>query len=494
MRTPSRRQLLRLSGTAVAGSLAGCVDGLVGADDSEAEPLVLDKLLVNNETPEFQTVHVYLSRRESEELVFWDSATVPPFEYGTFEDYPRRLPADTVLTARLGNGSFAGPADQVVAPMPLRDDSRDCHEAILYVGDGSLALDLDPPQEPCEPSEPELSVSSLTQTSKITVQNDPDYFGSSVSLSGDGTTALVAGDRGTRIFTHGDGWTQQARLTVDGDNVFAPVALSAEGTTALTDGGSGASLFRRDEDGWAYSTELVPQRTAVLSVSLTADGRTAALGSSNSVSVFTFDGNWDRQTTLTDFEDGIGTVELSDDGSTLVATVEREERDNAVQFFAADADGWRRQATVDPVGEDVAIDADGSTALFRAGRDEAAVVVTRDGGTWSEHSRLTVSDADPGANGFGNAVALSADGSRALVGAEDTARNDLPRVGAAYLFDRNGDTWTLQERLVATDGNDEDYFGTTVSLSAAGHVALVGAEEAESHNISNAGAAYVFRD
>lgn len=492
MRTPSRRQLLRLSGTAVAGSLAGCVDGLVGADDSEADPLLLDKLLVDNETDEFQTVHVYLSRRESEEIVFWDSTTVPPFEYGTFQDYPRTLPADTVLTARLGNGSFAGPADEVVAPMPLREDPRTCHEAILYVGDGSLALDLDPPQEPCEQSESELSVSSLTPHSKLTVQNRPDsYFGGSVSLSGDGTTALVSESGETRIFTHGNGWTQQARLDVDSE--YSPIALSADGTTAIIESGSGASLFRQGENGWAHSTELIPERATVRSVSLTADGRTAALGSTDSVPVFTFDGTWERQTTLTDFEGGISNIELSDDGSTLIFTVEREERHNGVQFFAADGGGWLQQGTVEPAGRDIAVDRDGSTALLGARRDEKAAVFTRDDGEWTEHSRLTVSDADPSAYGFGNAVALSADGSRALVGAEGTSRNDLPRVGAAYLFDRDGDTWTLRERLVADDGDDDDYFGTDVALSAEGHVSLVGAEEAESHNTSNAGAAYVFR-
>ena len=45
--------------------------------------------------------------------------------------------------------------------------------------------------------------------------------------------------------------------------------------------------------------------------------------------------------------------------------------------------------------------------------------------------------------------------------------------GSAYIFKRNGSTWTQQQKLTASDGANEDYFGISVSLY--GDYALIGA-------------------
>jgi hypothetical protein len=62
--------------------------------------------------------------------------------------------------------------------------------------------------------------------------------------------------------------------------------------------------------------------------------------------------------------------------------------------------------------------------------------------------------------------------------------------GTAYVFVRSGTTWTQQAELTASDGAEDDNFGSSVALS--GGTALVGAPNHKSAGRPEAGAAYVF--
>ena len=93
---------------------------------------------------------------------------------------------------------------------------------------------------------------------------------------------------------------------------------------------------------------------------------------------------------------------------------------------------------------------------------------------------------------FGWAVSLSGDGSTALVGAYD----DTPAgtyAGGAYVFVRNGSSWSQQAQLMAGDGAAYDYFGNAVSLSSDASTVLVGAYAHDTPAGADAGSAYVFR-
>ena len=80
----------------------------------------------------------------------------------------------------------------------------------------------------------------------------------------------------------------------------------------------------------------------------------------------------------------------------------------------------------------------------------------------------------------------------ALVGAHlaDSAADDA---GAAYVFRASGAAWVQEAKLVASDAEEDDYFGFSVDISET--TALVGAysydDAFESHSY-NVGAAYVF--
>ena len=73
---------------------------------------------------------------------------------------------------------------------------------------------------------------------------------------------------------------------------------------------------------------------------------------------------------------------------------------------------------------------------------------------------------------FGESVALSDDGTTALVGVPGDGPN-----GSVYVFVRDGSGWSLQAKLAQTDGSGGDGFGTAVSLSADGDKALIGANQ-----------------
>jgi hypothetical protein len=153
----------------------------------------------------------------------------------------------------------------------------------------------------------------------------------------------------------------------------------------------------------------------------------------------------------------------------------------------------------DQFGNSVAISADGKTALIGAiGKDSeniedhgAAYIYIHRSAGWIEQNKLVPSDK-AAQDGFGVDVALSADGNTALVGSFLDDINGAKDSGAAYIFVRSGTIWTQQAKLTAMDLAPEDYFGLTVSLSADGNTALIGAKQKDTKQTVNSGAAYIF--
>ncbi len=158
----------------------------------------------------------------------------------------------------------------------------------------------------------------------------------------------------------------------------------------------------------------------------------------------------------------------------------------------ASARGYFQQAELtgskgDGFGFSVALSAGGGTALVGAPFHNSVAgtvyVYTLRRGTWSRTAELTASDSAAD-DDFGWAVALSAGGRTALVGAP--GHNSY--AGAGYVFTLRRGTWSQTAELTASHPAAHDFFGRSVALSAEGRTALVGAV---AHNLG-AGAAYVF--
>ncbi len=101
----------------------------------------------------------------------------------------------------------------------------------------------------------------------------------------------------------------------------------------------------------------------------------------------------------------------------------------------------------------------------------AAWVFTQSGGIWTQQGSKLVGTGATGPAGQGWSVGLSADGNTLIVGAP----NDNANAGAAWVFVRSGGVWTQQgSKLVGTGAVGPAYQGTSVALSANGTVAVVG--------------------
>ena len=106
---------------------------------------------------------------------------------------------------------------------------------------------------------------------------------------------------------------------------------------------------------------------------------------------------------------------------------------------------------------------------IRGEESGAAYVFVRAGSGWQLQAELRASDAGP-EHRFGHAVAISGD--TIVVGAVYHDQNGF-RAGAAYLFERQGDSWTERAILTPQDAAEYQHFGTSVALDE--HTIVIGA-------------------
>ena len=309
-----------------------------------------------------------------------------------------------------------------------------------------------------------------------------DLFGSSVVLSGDGNTLAVAahfessaatginGDEdddsipqagAVYVFTRiGNTWSQQAYIKAsntgragagnefgDGDQFGYSLALSADGDTlaigAITEDSNSRSIGENQQDD--------------------------SLNSSGAVYVFARTGeSWSQQAYLkasnSEGGDLFGfAVGLSADGATLVASSYDE--DGGTRVINGPDDNLRGA----------------SGALF---------VFEFDGGAWRETAYLKGSRSER-TDQLGYAVAISDDGNTIAAGAGDEdcllpginppgCDNDSPEeiganiwVGAAYVFVRQGNTWTEQAFVKASNPRPYNSYGVRLALSGDGDTLAV---------------------
>jgi FG-GAP repeat protein/PKD domain-containing protein len=294
--------------------------------------------------------------------------------------------------------------------------------------------------------------------------------GWSVGLSADGDTAIVGapaykGNSGAAwIFTRSDGvWTEQARLTGAGETGSAffgwSVALSADGNTAVVggpgdnSGAGGVWVFTRSNVTWTQQgTKLVGvgaigNAEQGNSIALSADGNTVVVGgpadnlTANTIPgaawlFFNINGQW-------------GTLDKLTGGSLVGSSAER--------------------------GFSAAISADGSTAAWGGPGDNnyvgTAWVFANTIPSFQQQGPKLVASDSVGQAQQGYAVALSGDGSIAVMGGP----SDNSNVGAAWVFTRRNGAWSqFGQKVVAAGGVGQTQQGYSVALSADGTTAIVG--------------------
>lgn len=116
---------------------------------------------------------------------------------------------------------------------------------------------------------------------------------------------------------------------------------------------------------------------------------------------------------------------------------------------------------------------------------ESAYVFERNGGAWTQQAKLLPND-NLSPILFGSTVSVS--GPTAVIGAPFDGENG-PMSGSAYVFVRDGETWTQQAKLLPLDGAEGDEFGGAVSVD--GDTAVVGARRDDDRG-GDTGSVYVF--
>ena len=162
--------------------------------------------------------------------------------------------------------------------------------------------------------------------------------------------------------------------------------------------------------------------------------------------------------------------------------------------------GWSQQAKLVPSdgtgGDDfgVSVSISGDYAIVGAYGDDdygtnsgSAYIFKREGTTWSQKDKLTASDAEP-ADYFGYSVCI--DGDYAIVGAYGDDDNGS-EAGAAYIFKREHEYWVEVAKLLISDGEASDQIGRSVAINNG--YAVVGTRY-DDENGTNAGAAYLFKE
>ena len=367
--------------------------------------------------------------------------------------------------------------------------------------------------------------------------------GVSVAVSADGSTAIVggytdqSGAGAVWVFTRSGGvWSQQGGKLVGSGAVGGAwqghsVAISADGNTALVGGpnddgfegfATGAAwVFTRSGGIWSQQGGKLVGTGADglakqgLAVALSADGDTAIVGGVNdggnvgAAWVFTRSGGiWSQQGAKLVGAGAVGgsfqgtSVALSADGSTaLVGGPSDQHAAGAAWVFTRSGGVWSQQGAklvganaygVAQQGTSVALSADGSTAIVGGPADGAGVgaawVYGRSGGAWVQQGgKVSGTDYSGGTWGSrqGTSVALSADGSTAIVGGPA----DSAFGGAVWVFGRNGGAWSQQgSKLIGSDAAGAAAQGVSVAVAADGRTVIVGGYGDD----ANAGAAWVF--
>jgi hypothetical protein len=141
-------------------------------------------------------------------------------------------------------------------------------------------------------------------------------------------------------------------------------------------------------------------------------------------------------------------------------------------------------SSVSVSGDTIAV---GASLDDDAGDSSGSVYVSRfDGMDWVEEQKLLASDAAQG-DFFGAATSVSGD---TLVVGGQWNDDAGPDSGSAYVYRFDGMSWVEEQKLVASDAGPGDFFGFSVSVS--GDTIVVGAY-LDDESGPDRGSAYVYR-
>ena len=386
-----------------------------------------------------------------------------------------------------------------------------------------------------------LVLTACTSASEVKIMASDgaayDQFGYSVSISGDYAIAGARGDddlgnaSGSAYIYKRDGtaWSQQAKITASdgaaydyfGDSVSISGDYAIVGAGCDDDNGNSsgsAYICKRDGTAWSQQAKITASDGAAYdyfgdSVSISGDyAIVGAIGDddrgdrSGSAYIFEYNGTaWNEEAKITASDgammDLFGySVSISGDRAIVGSQQDDDSgsRSGSAYIFEYNGTAWNEQAKItasdgekdDYFGTSVSIS--GDTIIVGAPHDDgsgsssgSSYIFAYNGTAWNEEAKITASDGAM-MDLFGYSVSISGD--YTIVGACGDDDNG-GFSGSAYIFEYNGTAWNEQAKITASDGEEDDQFSCMVSIS--GDYVLVGAHgDANSGKLS--GSAYIY--
>ncbi|AKF07974.1 YncE family protein [Sandaracinus amylolyticus] len=365
----------------------------------------------------------------------------------------------------------------VIAATITGDDPRTFVDEPTLGADTSSAL-----RDACARAidDPRWTVPAIVRTEPLMLDEPTTYgrVGITIAMSSDGSRVIAGASAmgSARVFARGaTAWAEEIAWA-DARDV---IALSGDGVRAI----AGDRIVRRENEVWTDEATVPPGPGTFVgrggSAALSADGTRAVVGglwdetgegATVSARVLVRSGEtWAEEAPIPASEASLFTavtVAMDATGERIVVS------DGAVRVFVRDGTTWNLEGTLGTGRLPVAISGDGTRALVGDSDALRAIAYLRSGTTWAEEQTLIGSPASR----FGSAVALSADGTRAIVGAP----GDMPVVmragtGSARVFvHRDGafhEDFVVVPREPATVTPN---LGWSVALDATGTRAALG--------------------
>jgi hypothetical protein len=293
-----------------------------------------------------------------------------------------------------------------------------------------------------------------------------DGFGESVSISGNRAIVGANGyfardDSAAYIFEFSDGvWTQTKTLGPTSgdpdDGYHFGTSVSISGDRAII--GAPNEKFNRYKSGSAYIFELTDDVwNQVKEFKATSDS-SASAGFGDSVSI------------------------------SGVRAIVGSASERSAYIFELTGDVWNQVKELKPTSDSSASAGFGDSVSISGGRaiigaySNSAYIFELTDGTWTQIKKLTPSD-EATTKQFGSSVCISGD--HAIVGAPYDNVNGNNFSGSAYIFELTDDGWKQVKKLTPSDGATANRFGTSVSIL--GDRAIVG-----THVGDGSGSAYIF--
>lgn len=319
----------------------------------------------------------------------------------------------------------------------------------------------------------------LSQTqlgSDIDGEDFNTYFGTSVSISGDGT--VIAGGAPS----NSDNGSNAGHVRVYQYNGSAWVQLGGDidGEAANDNSGSSVSLSNNGSI-----------------VAIGAPGNDGSANNSGNVRVFQYSGgNWSQLggniNGEAELDSSGANISLSADGTRIaISAIGNDGNGNAsghVRIYEYSGGTWSKlgadidgEAAGDLSGTSVSLSNDGTTVAIGAidnnGNGSSAGhvrVYQYSGGIWSQLGSDI--DGEAANDESGVSVSLSANGSIVAIGAQFNTDNGFS-AGHVRIYQYSGGTWSQLGSDI--DGEANDQSGRSVSLSADGSVVAIGAPVGE---------------